>query len=90
MNYQFPPSSPLLEDYSYNSSKDPFTSVASAKSKVAEEAAEARVSRDNYPTPNPSSSLFRSSSPAREAYGDNDVLDQNLNKQQISIKISMF
>ncbi|KGR16424.1 hypothetical protein I503_01108 [Candida albicans SC5314] len=73
MNYQFPPSSPLLEDYSYNSSKDPFTSVASAKSKVAEEAAEARVSRDNYPTPNPSSSLFRSSSPAREAYGDNDV-----------------
>ena len=66
MNYQFPPSSPLLEDYSYNSSKDPFTSVASAKSKVAEEAAEARVSRDNYPTPNPSSSLFRSSSPAKK------------------------
>ncbi|CAX45419.1 conserved hypothetical protein [Candida dubliniensis CD36] len=72
MNYQFPPSSPVLEDYSYNSSKDPFTSAVTNKSRVAEEATEARVSRDNYPTPNPSSSLFRSSSPAREAYSDND------------------
>ncbi|RCK64063.1 Protein PLM2 [Candida viswanathii] len=73
-NYQFPPSSPLLDDYSYQASKDPFgtgstVTTTTNKGKVAE----TRVGREEYPTPNPSSSLFRSSSPARETISETDV-----------------
>ncbi|MCP8717274.1 MAG: FHA domain-containing protein [Asgard group archaeon] len=69
-NYQFPPSSPLLDDYSYQSSKDPFGSgVIVNKAKLGE----LRVGREEYPTPNPSSSLYRSSSPARETITETDV-----------------
>lgn len=76
-NYQFPPSSPLLDDYSYQSSKDPFGLDASANSNIntntKAKLAESRVGREEYPTPNPSSSLYRSSSPARETIVQSDV-----------------
>ncbi|KAL6449500.1 TOS4 Protein TOS4 [Candida maltosa Xu316] len=73
-NYQFPPSSPLIDDYNYKTSKDPF-SITKPKQQVEE-----RVGREEYPTPNPSSCLFRSSSPAREATAENeDVFKTNAN-----------
>lgn len=52
-DYQFPPSSPLLDD-----------SSAFVGSSYNEKAFRGRT---DYPTPNPSSSLFRSSSPSEES-----------------------
>ncbi|CAI5756873.1 unnamed protein product [Candida verbasci] len=62
-NYQFPPSSPLhdVDEYSIN---DQF--AAKKQPGVNFTKGFERLTRDEYPTPNPSSSLFRSSSPARE------------------------
>lgn len=50
-NYQFPPSSPLHDDYSHD-----IKGMGENRG------------RTEYPTPNPSSSLFRSSSPAADTH----------------------
>lgn len=66
-NYQFPPSSPLhdAEEILYHHNKDPF--ALSKKPQPLKSGDGDRQSRTvEYPTPNPSSSLFRSSSPAKE------------------------
>ncbi|KAI5951592.1 TOS4 [Candida jiufengensis] len=64
-NYQFPPSSPLHDDVVADDklqySKDPFAVKKHQNTQLSDH----RLGRDKYPTPNPSSSLFRSSSPAR-------------------------
>ncbi|KAI5958016.1 TOS4 [Candida theae] len=67
-NYQFPPSSPLHDAEDVHSqqhhNKDPF--ALSKKLQPLEESKHARQSRIvDLPTPDPSSSVFRSSSPAR-------------------------
>ncbi|KAI5964598.1 TOS4 [Candida pseudojiufengensis] len=64
-NYQFPPSSPLHDsvgDQDFKKNNDPFA----IKEKKFQSISQQRIGRDEYPTPNPSSSLFRSSSPARD------------------------
>ncbi|KAI5969973.1 TOS4 [Candida margitis] len=69
-NYQFPPSSPLhdAEEVLLHHNKDPFALTNGKKPQSLED--NSRQSRTvEYPTPNPSSSLFRSSSPAREEAG---------------------
>lgn len=64
-NYQFPPSSPLISnsDYAYD---DPFAQMSKAVLPAKSHVAALERGRTAYPTPNPSSSIFRSSSPALE------------------------
>ncbi|KAG7665431.1 TOS4 [[Candida] subhashii] len=61
--YQFPPSSPLIDnDNGDKENHDPFSFKKDSKY----DKFEFRSTRqDDYPTPNPSSALFRSSSPSR-------------------------
>lgn len=69
-NYQFPPSSPLHDAAEVLHNKDPF--ALAKKPQPLVEGKDARASRIvELPTPNPSSSLFRSSSPAREEIAAN-------------------
>lgn len=57
MSYQFPPSSPVLHDQ--DSRSDPFSKPVKGGGELN------RRGRFEYPTPNPSSTLGRSSSPTR-------------------------
>ncbi|EGW35124.1 uncharacterized protein SPAPADRAFT_58310 [Spathaspora passalidarum NRRL Y-27907] len=68
-NYQFPPSSPLLDTVSDDERSVHFDPFSLKKGN----ASWSRSSRQiNYPTPNPSSALFRSSSPTREQPEEKD------------------
>lgn len=64
-NYQFPPSSPLMGGHGgYDEEHDPFAIRGKGDKNIVDRG------RVNYPTPNPSSSVGRSSSPSR---GDDEV-----------------
>lgn len=61
-NYQFPPSSPLLDGGHGDELPDPFANITHKKSLLQHQYEE----RGRYPTPNPSSTTGRSSSPVRD------------------------
>lgn len=64
-NYQFPPSSPLMSGHGgYEEEHDPFAIRGKGEKSTVDRG------RVNYPTPNPSSSVGRSSSPSR---GEDEV-----------------
>lgn len=69
MSAQFPPSSPLISNDDYAVS-DPFAVKSSYSKGQVEERG-----RTDYPTPNPSSALFRSSSPVLDAEEGDDEID---------------
>lgn len=61
-DYQFPPSSPLMGGSGSYEEHDPFGVIKKGEKDLLERG------RINYPTPNPSSSVGRSSSPSRGDY----------------------
>ncbi|AAS54061.1 AFR689Wp [Eremothecium gossypii ATCC 10895] len=72
MGSAFPPSSPIgAGSASYNIEADPFLEFAVGRKQLAA-AAGSRSERQAYPTPHPSSTLGRSSSPVREADSDEE------------------
>ncbi|RLV92528.1 Protein PLM2 [Spathaspora sp. JA1] len=88
-NYQFPPSSPLLDTASDDErlGQDPFSLKQKGNLDWS------RTSREvNYPTPNPSSALFRSSSPTREQSEEQEEEEElevkSNNKQPKSVSIN--
>ncbi|KAG5417517.1 TOS4 [Candida metapsilosis] len=88
-NYQFPPSSPLHDaedDVLPYHNKDPF--ALTKKPQPLEKAKDIRQSRIvELPTPNPSSSLFRSSSPTRGEVNERATFDwQSETKQATDSK----
>ncbi|ABN64348.2 predicted protein, partial [Scheffersomyces stipitis CBS 6054] len=68
MSAQFPPSSPLISNDDYAVS-DPFAVKSSYSKGQVEERG-----RTDYPTPNPSSALFRSSSPKKPRMNSDKIL----------------
>ncbi|KAK6200009.1 uncharacterized protein RJT21DRAFT_38731 [Scheffersomyces amazonensis] len=74
-NGQFPPSSPLISNEDYAVDEDPFTfKPKQSYDDISDKHLErGRTSTTEYPTPNPSSALFRSSSPAPS----NNIISRN-------------